>query len=243
MKKPLIGIAGSVLLTKYGSSEGYRRSYVNEDYVQSVLQNGGIPVIIPVVDSLEAVDAYIDQIDALILSGGHDVTPQYYGEEPKPKIGQTWELRDWFESSLLEKALEKKMPVLGICRGLQIMNVFHGGSLWQDLTYMENIEVRHMQGNMPDQTTHLVDVEEGSKLYEMMGREKYVMVNTYHHQAVRELGEGFRVTATSADGVVEAIENDDYPFYVGVQWHPEMLHQSVPIMNNLFSGLIEASQA
>lgn len=241
MKKPLIGISGSVLLTNYGSSEGYRRAYVNEDYVQSVLQNGGIPFILPVVDDEEVLSTYIEQLDGLILSGGHDVTPQYYGEEPMQKIGETWELRDWFDSLLVEKALEKGIPVLGICRGMQVMNVLHGGSLWQDLSYMKDVEIKHLQGHSPELVTHLVDIEEGSQLHELMG-ENHVMVNTFHHQAVRELGQGFKATAFSADGIVEAIEHEEHPFYLGVQWHPEMLHASVPLMNQLFAGLIQAAQ-
>lgn len=241
MKRPLIGISGSVLLTSYGSSEGYRRAYVNEDYVQSVLQNGGIPFILPVVDDEEVLSTYIDQLDGLILSGGHDVTPQYYGGEPMQKIGETWELRDWFDSLLVEKALAKGIPVLGICRGMQVMNVLHGGSLWQDLSYMQDVEIKHLQGHSPELVTHLVDIEEGSQLHELMG-ENHVMVNTFHHQAVRELGQGFKATAFSADGIVEAIEHEDYPFYLGVQWHPEMLHTSVPLMNQLFAGLIQAAQ-
>lgn len=242
MKKAVIGISGSVIVDQGGMFPGYRRSYVNEDYVNSVIVNGAIPFILPFTEEEDVIDAYINQIDGLILSGGHDLDPRRYGEETKAKLGQIYPARDNFDFRLLEKAKEKNLPILGICRGFQIINVFHGGSLWQDLSY-SNIEnlVKHDQGHSSDLVTHSVTVEDGSILKELVEVDK-LYVNSFHHQIVNKLGDGLKVVARAADGVVESVELKGYPFLLGVQWHPEMLHKSEKLMNKLFSKLISEAK-
>ncbi|WP_303974683.1 gamma-glutamyl-gamma-aminobutyrate hydrolase family protein, partial [Streptococcus merionis] len=215
--------------------------YVNEDYVLSVSKNGGVPMILPVTDEERVLDGYINSIDALILSGGHDVCPFNYGEEPSPKLGDTFPARDQFDFALLRKAKEKNIPILGICRGAQIINVYHGGTLWQDLSYADQPFLKHWQEHYPDLPTHSIRIERGSLLYQIFGEEK-MMVNSFHHQVMRHVPEEFRVVARAADTAIEAIEHVNYRFLVGVQWHPEMLYLSRKEMNRLFKALINEAR-
>ena len=238
MKKPVIGISGSLIIDDAGSFAGYKRSYVNNDYILSVIRNGGIPFIIPFNENEEVIKAQMEMIDGLLLSGGQDVAPKNYGEEPTPKLGDIFPERDDFEYGLLKSALEAKKPVLGICRGSQIINTYFNGSLYQDLSYIGKDVLKHNQVNSPSMVTHSVTIDKSSKLFDIFGEEK-IMVNSFHHQAVKKVGEGLVKAAKAPDGIVEAIEKTDYPFLVAVQWHPEMLQNSVDMMNKLFLRFIE----
>ena len=238
MKKPVIGISGSLIIDDSGSFAGYKRSYVNNDYILSVIKNGGIPFIIPFNENEEVIKAQMEMIDGLLLSGGQDVAPKNYGEEPTPKLGDIFPERDDFEYALLKSALEAKKPVLGICRGSQIINTYFNGSLYQDLSYIGKDVLKHNQVNSPSMVTHSVTIDKSSKLFDIFGEEK-IRVNSFHHQAVKKVGEGLVKAAKAPDGIVEAIEKTDYPFLVAVQWHPEMLQNSVDMMNKLFLRFIE----
>ena len=238
MKKPVIGISGSLIIDDSGSFAGYKRSYVNNDYILSVIKNGGIPFIIPFNENEEVIKAQMEMIDGLLLSGGQDVAPKNYGEEPTPKLGDIFPERDDFEYALLKSALEAKKPVLGICRGSQIINTYFNGSLYQDLSYIGKDVLKHNQVNSPSMVTHSVTIDKSSKLFDIFGEEK-IRVNSFHHQAVKKVGEGLVKAAKAPDGIVEAIEKTDYPFLVAVQWHPEMLQNSVDMMNKLFLRFIK----
>ena len=238
MKKPVIGISGSLIIDDSGSFAGYKRSYVNNDYILSVIKNGGIPFIIPFNENEEVIKSQMEMVDGLLLSGGQDVNPHNYGEEPMPKLGDTFPERDDFEYGLLKAALDQKKPILGICRGFQIINTFFKGSLYQDLSYIGTDVLKHNQVNSPSRVTHSVMVDKTTKLFDIFGEEK-IMVNSFHHQAVKALGEGLVISAKAPDGITEAIEKLEYPFLVGVQWHPEMLHVSVEMMNKLFTSFIK----
>ena len=238
MKKPVIGISGSLIIDDAGSFAGYKRSYVNNDYILSVIRNGGIPFIIPFNENEEVIKAQMEMIDGLLLSGGQDVAPKNYGEEPTPKLGDIFPERDDFEYGLLKSALEAKKPVLGICRGSQIINTYFNGSLYQDLSYIGKDVLKHNQVNSPSMVTHSVTIDKSSKLFDIFGEEK-IRVNSFHHQAVKKVGEGLVMAAKAPDGIVEAIEKTDYPFLVAVQWHPEMLQNSVDMMNKLFLRFIK----
>ena len=238
MKKPVIGISGSLIIDDSGSFAGYKRSYVNNDYILSVIRNGGIPFIIPFNENEEVIKAQMEMIDGLLLSGGQDVAPGNYGEEPTPKLGDIFPERDDFEYALLKSALEAKKPVLGICRGSQIINTYFNGSLYQDLSYIGKDVLKHNQVNSPSMVTHSVTIDKSSKLFDIFGEEK-IRVNSFHHQAVKKVGEGLVKAAKAPDGIVEAIEKTDYPFLVAVQWHPEMLQNSVDMMNKLFLRFIK----
>lgn len=243
MNRPIIGISGSIIIDSSGAFPGYRRSYVNEDYVVSVIKNGGVPFIIPVTDDLKVIETQIDQIDGLILSGGHDVTPQNYHEEPEQKIGGCWPERDIFDCALIKAAVDKKIPILGICRGAQIINVLYGGNLYQDLSYRKESTLRHDQASSPTQTTHYVTINPETHLAKILDQSE-LMVNSFHHQIIKNIASNFTVAAKAKDGVVEAIEANDYPYLIGVQWHPEMLHSSNPEMNHkIFGSLIDEANS
>lgn len=237
MRKPIIGISGSIIVDQGGMFPGYRRSYLNEDYISSVLDSGGTPVIIPVIKDIKSIDAIVDTIDGLILSGGHDISPRFYGEEPKIKLGEIFPDRDQFEFELLKKAKEKKIPILGICRGCQIINVFHGGTIYQDLSYRTGDTIKHWQSHSPEMVTHTVELEMNSLLNNIWNVNE-IWVNSFHHQTIKEVPDNFAVSARSKDGVIEAIESLDDSFLIGIQWHPEMLSNSTKEMAKLFETLI-----
>lgn len=241
MKKPIIGISGSIFEEPSGMFPGYKKAYVNHDYVSSVIKNGGVPILIPLTDDENLIESQINLIDGLILSGGHDVSPKFYNEEPLQKLGEIMPERDTFDFNLIKFAKAKNIPILGICRGYQILNVYHGGSLHQDLSYDKNCYVKHWQAHSPKLVTHTVNTVSGTKLSKLFDKEEF-QVNSFHHQIIKDVAPSLIVSAISKDGVVEALESEDYPFLLGVQWHPEMLHESVEEMNVLFSSLIKEAK-
>lgn len=238
MKKPIIGISGSILKDK--DFEHHRRSYVNEDYIDAVIIGGGIPLIIPMNQDEEVIKSQISLVDGLILTGGQDVDPLLYGQEPKQKLGEILRERDAFDYKLLDFAVEKDIPVLGICRGLQLMNVYFGGTLHQDLSYSDLIDIKHDQVSNPKQLSHHIDIIKQTKLSKILGIEKG-LVNSFHHQIIDDLAPNFIKSARSSDWVIEAIENPDHKFMMAVQWHPEMLCKTDYNFNKIFEELINSS--
>jgi putative glutamine amidotransferase len=197
------------------------------DYVAGVAEAGGAPVVLPPVPGV-SVDALLRGIDGLLLSGGSDLDPGYYGEEPSPELGPTIPERDEFEVALLRGALDRGLPVFGICRGLQVMNVVLGGSLYQDLpTELPDGSIAHRQAAPKWQWTHEVRAYGGSALAGILGTGG-LKVNSYHHQAIKDLADGLVVSARSTDGVVEAVEYRDLSerWLVGVQWHAEAMRDA-----------------
>jgi putative glutamine amidotransferase len=223
-----------------GPLPGYRRSYVNDDYVDAVVKNGGVPYIIPFNIEPDVISTQVAHIDALILSGGHDVDPRNYGEEARQKIGEVWPDRDRFDMGLLSAAEQAHIPVLGICRGAQLINVAHGGDLYQDLSYRKELTLKHMQGYTPAIATQTVKLRPGSYFARIFNTTE-LAVNSFHHQIIRHLGDGLVADARAKDGVIEAFENHDASV-IGVQWHPEMLHRRLAIMNRLFADFIQRAQ-
>ncbi|WP_288868129.1 gamma-glutamyl-gamma-aminobutyrate hydrolase family protein [uncultured Parvimonas sp.] len=236
--KPVIGISGSILINKGNAFSGYRRSYANQDYVEAVLRAGAIPFIIPFNEDLEATREMVEKVDGIILSGGHDVNPYYYGEDPMLKIGELFPERDVFDMELYKTAIELKKPIFGICRGYQIINVINGGTLYQDLSYADFVKIKHDQVDNPTQATHFVELEEGTFLKNILG-EKY-KVNSFHHQILKDVAPGFKVVAKSSDGVIESIEKiTEDSFVIGVQWHPEMLSASNEKSQAIFNAFVK----
>lgn len=242
-KKPIIGISTSLTSDNCGAFALYPKIYVNKDYVDAVIKNGGIPLIIPMSTDEEIIAEQISLVDGLILSGGHDVFPHNYGEEPKQNLGEVLPIRDKYDFMLLTEAKKRKIPILGICRGCQIINVFEGGTLYQDLSYIKSdVEIiKHSQNHSPELKTHTAIIEKDTKIYEIF-EENEIMINSFHHQALKDIAKEYKVTARAKDGVVEAIENMNYPFLVGVQWHPEMLHKHYDDANKIFKALIDEAR-
>lgn len=235
--RKIIGIGGNLKFDVGGKFPGYARSYVNDDYVQAVISAGGVPIILPVLEDREIVRRQLEIVDAVILSGGYDVNPQLFGEEPHKLLGDTLKERDTFDTLLIQEARKLGLPILGICRGLQILNVIAGGTLYQDCSEADNSFVCHWQSYRPDKAAHSVSIVDDSILYNIFGEN--TQVNSFHHMAIHKLAEGYRATAHAADGIIEGIEATEGSWVLAVQWHPEMMHRVSENTLNLFRLLIK----
>ena len=235
--KKIIGIGGNLMFMSGGMFPGYGKAYVNQDYTASVESVGGVPLILPVTAEVDVVAAQLSAVDALIISGGWDVDPLLWGEEPHVKLGDTLPERDAFDLLLIREARRLGLPILGICRGIQILNVAAGGTLYQDMSEQPGSFVRHWQNVHPDKATHHVTMEKDSILHDILGER--VVVNSFHHMAVHEPGKGYRVTARAADGTIEGMESTEESPVLAVQWHPEMMHRKSAGMQQLFSWLLK----
>ena len=212
-KLPIIGISGA------HSSNG--NTLVSSAYIKSVLRAGGVPVVLPINDNIEVIKKMISSIDALIMTGGEDVDPVKYFEEPLPLLEEIDPERDIFDILLVKLAIESGIPVLGICRGHQVMNVAFGGTLYQDFSsQIKTGVIKHRQEAPFWYGTHQVQLEENSVLAKVLGKTT-VMTNSYHHQAVKDVAKGFVITGRTSDGVVETMEMKDNPKVFSVQFHPE----------------------
>ena len=239
-KRAIIGISSSIIVDNSGSFAGYKRAYVNKDYVDAVIRAGGVPLIIPFSTDKEVIISQTQLIDGLILSGGHDISPYNYGQEPSQKIGETFPERDTYEIILLEESKKRNIPILGICRGFQLINVAAGGTLYQDLSLIPGNILKHNQVSNPTLKTHKVEIKENSFISSIFGKE--TMVNSFHHQVINKVANDFIVVAKASDGVVEAIEHKTYKFLVAVQWHPEMLAVNCEKARVLFSKFVEEAK-
>ena len=215
------------------------------DYVEGVAEAGGVPVVLPPVVGVRGAEALLEGLDGLLLSGGSDLDPGYYGERPVPELGVTLPERDAFEMALLEHALRRKIPILGICRGMQVLNVALGGTLYQDLpSQMDHmVLLGHRQETPKWQPTHEVEVDGGSKVAEILGADE-LKVNSYHHQAIKKLASGLVAVAHAPDGVIEAVESGDLSkrWVIGVQWHAEAMREAGPEHRNLFEAHVSAAE-
>lgn len=197
---------------------------VSIDYINAITKFGGIPLIIPYLRE-DLIDAVALRIDGLLLTGGGDIDPTLFGEEPIPGLGNIMPDRDAFEISLVKKMLELNKPILGICRGIQILNIAIGGDMYQDIySQSDNTPLQHNQLAPRSHASHFVQVKEGTRLSEIVWTET-LKVNSFHHQAVRTVPNPFQVCAIASDGTIEAIESKSHSFAIGLQWHPEGLLQ------------------
>jgi putative glutamine amidotransferase len=236
-RRPPVGITPDVEL------EGEVARYlVKAAYAEAVLRAGGLPFILPCTGDAGVVDAYLDRVSAVLVTGGaFDVPPESYGETPRAGLGPLKPGRTVFETLVLKAALRRKLPLLGICGGMQLLNVVLGGTLFQDLRREVPGAKEHEQSHDKSQPSHPVDVRDGSALAEVLGRGQ-LMVNSTHHQAVAHLGPTLRVSASAPDGVVEAIESTEHPFALGVQWHPELMLESMPLQLGLYRALVQKAR-
>ena len=228
-EKPLIGIS-------LGYSD--KKNSVNNTYINSVLMNGGVPYLIPVTDDVEVLRQIVAQLDGIIFTGGEDFAPAYYGKEEHEKLGEVNVTRDTYDLTLFKLATDRNIPTLGICRGLQLINVGMGGSLYQDLPAEKPSDINHRQQEEGTVPTHGVSVVEGSMMHQILG-EKDIQVNTFHHQAIDKLAPGLKIVGWSNDSVPELIEAYPHRQIIGTQFHPEIFTANGDaLMGKLFKFLV-----
>jgi len=215
---------------------------VREDYVRSVEQSGAVPVVLPPVPPAD-VPALLDRLDGILLSGGADVDPAVYGQEPHPRLGRVNRRRDEFELALVREALRRDVAILAICRGHQVLNVATGGTLVQDIASLVQGQVRHDGKGPRWRCAHRVEVTTPSRLREILG-EDALSVNSIHHQAVDRVGDGLVVSARCPeDGVIEGLERPASRFVVAVQWHPESFWNRPHSFQRLFDAHADACRS
>ena len=234
--RPLIGVTA-------GLNDQKKYQLLNRSFMDAIIAQGGLPVTLPLTDDEAILRQYVETCDGFLFSGGEDVDPLLFGQYQKPGCGSICPVRDTHELALLKLLLQRgDKPVLGICRGLQVMNIALGGDIYQDLpTEYENTLIAHRQKQEACYASHPVKVEPGTLLHTIAGNDT-MMVNSLHHQAIRN-AQGWRVTATAPDGVIEAAELPGHPYFLGVQWHPERLWDHSQAHMNLFKSFVDACRS
>ena len=212
--------------------------FVSNPYIQSVRFSHGLPLLLPLVRSEDLLNQYVSLCDGFLFCGGGDITPLLFGESPLPGNGRTSISTDIFQLHLMRQILSSRKPVFAICRGMQLLNVACGGTIWQDFSLIPGKTLDHMQQtDVRSDISHKIRIGRTGHLRKCLGTSLYV--NSFHHQAVNLTGKGIIVTARACDETIEAIELKDYPFGVGVQWHPECMFRTSPEMRTLFKNFVE----
>lgn len=243
--KPVIGITcnfddrDEIGMVSHMGGAGQKWQFLADNYITSVEKAGGVPVILPICDNMETVKDMVSRIDGVLISGGNDIDPRRYGERAKSCCGTILPKRDDQDLALACYVLEETdKPILAICRGIQVLNVAAGGSLYQDLEEEGGFEHHFMDMYPQNRISHEITARAGSKIRQIYGKNQ-IGVNSFHHQAVRNPGNGLAITAVSEDGVPEAIEREGSRFVVGVQWHPEKMEDSAE-QQKIFQALVSA---
>jgi len=236
--RPIIGIT-----VDKSMKDGFEYQKINECNLNAVSQSGGIPIMLPITSDDEIIDEYLNIVDGIYFSGGSDINPLLFGEDPIKSLGAVDYERDEFEIKLCKKASLKDMPMLGICRGQQLINVAAGGNLYQDIYSQKT----NANGHSPKfcfggYEHHKVNIKNNSKIYDMFNANE-IKTNSFHHQAVKEVAKGYIATAYAEDGIIEGIESTTLTFAVGLQWHPEIMYERYPIFCNAYIALINAATA
>lgn len=229
--KPNIGILADV------NGEGCTSLW--NTYVAAVELGGGVPLILPWTDGEETLSSYVELCHGFLFSGGGDIDPRYYGEEAHPACGTPCPLRDSFELEMFRRIWAAKKPMLGICRGAQVINVALGGSLYQDLPSQAPSPILHRQTEPKDAPSHGVTVLENTPLWDLMGTQT-LAGNSFHHQAVKAPGKGLEVMAVAPDGIVEGLWSTEYGYLRAYQWHPERLAPTDEQNRRIFEDFIRA---
>ncbi|PWU25470.1 MAG: hypothetical protein C5B48_01180 [Candidatus Rokuibacteriota bacterium] len=235
-RAPLIGVTTSITIGK-----APERAYVNSAYLFAVQRAGGVPVVLPPQLSADSLARLTRGLEGLLLTGGGDIDPALFGETAHPTVYEVAPSRDTLEWAVVRRALDRDLPILAICRGIQLLNVALGGTLFQDVDTDPGTELQHGQSGPRDQPTHKVTVKAKSRLAEVLGTDE-LEVNSMHHQAVRHLGTGLEAVAWAPDLVIEGIEMPDSSrFVLGVQWHPEELCAHSEPARRLFAAFVGAA--
>ncbi|MCI8950387.1 MAG: gamma-glutamyl-gamma-aminobutyrate hydrolase family protein [Lachnospiraceae bacterium] len=234
MKKPIIG------LTPYHNTENDDIS-MRPGYIRALEAAGAIPMILPLEIEKDNLNALSNLCQGFLFTGGPDPHPFLWGEETHKNCGPISVKRDQMELSLLTMAMEQKKPILGICRGAQILNIGLGGDIYQDISsqYRSAFPIAHSQPMHYRHPSHHVDVKKDTRLASF-GDDTTIQVNSCHHQAIRKLAPGLIAGGMASDGIIEEIELPEYPFLIGVQWHPEYLWETDSSARNLFLGFVNA---
>ncbi|BCJ87607.1 gamma-glutamyl-gamma-aminobutyrate hydrolase family protein [Effusibacillus dendaii] len=242
-RKPIIGITGYHVRGEEGYGGTFRGlpgqgfSVMGHDYIRAVIQSGGIPIGIPVGEKEDCAQL-VEAVDGLLLSGGEDLDPTLYGSHPNRRCGVLAPERDRFEMDLLEEALRQQKTVLAICRGMQLVNVYFGGTLHVDLSKSSKKVLAHQFSKCPRwYPAHRVKLL--SPILQALYGANEIATNSFHHQAVRDIGAGLKVAARAEDGIVEALLHPDHPQLLALQWHPEMIAVTNPEGLIPFRWLIE----
>lgn len=231
MERPLIAVTAAIELLPSAFGVELDCTKLGSAYTDAIYAAGGQPVVLPVTP--DPPNQLLNRMDGLLITGGGDIDPALYGEEPAPGVYGIREERDSFETQLYQEAVALGLPVLALCRGMQLINVLRGGSLHQNL----ESDLDHWQQYLPDYPAHKIDVIPGTTLAHSFGDEVTVSVNSYHHQGVKDLGSGLQVTAVCGD-VIEAVEAVDADI-LAVQWHPEHLIATDPQQKALFEAFVQ----
>jgi len=245
-RRPIISITTQTLHAIDGIPPGLPQSVVmNQRYYDAVASAGGAPVLIPLLDDVDALRATYEACAGVLVPGGVDMDPATYGETPHVKLGRIDPARDRVELQLTRWVIEDRKPLLGLCRGLQVINVASGGTLFQDLESQLEGAIRHdyfpTHGFDRDHLAHDVAVLPSSRLRSLVDLDQ-LPVNSMHHQGVRQLGAGLIASAHASDGLIEAAESTNGHWMVGVQWHPEVFDSDDPHTRDLFRGFVEAAR-
>ncbi len=231
MNHPIIAVTPDYKHNKYS---------VLSEYADAIIVAGGLPIILPYTTDAVLINGMLDQVDGLLLTGGSDVDPALYGEEPEQLLGKIIPERDAFEAALIQNALKQNMPILAICRGNLILNAAAGGSLYQDIYSQDGATLQHKQDAPRDHASHAIHLKEKTLLQKIVGSD-VIRVNSFHHQAVKKAAPGFQISAVASDGTIEAIEFPELDFVLGVQWHPGSLIKKDPHSQDIFRAFIKAA--
>lgn len=231
--KPVIA-----LTSQYEHLVGRKMIKMNNTYVNAVVDSGGVPIVLPIIKDLSDVERYLDLVDGLILTGGGDLSPIYFGEEPIKEVDSICLSRDNMEIELFKKAYERNIPILGICRGLQVMNVALGGTLYQDINVQVANAIGHMCSYNIHQGYHTISILKDSLFHSIFKTDKLI-VNSQHHQSIKDLGQNLKVSSTTVDGVIESIESTNDKWLLGTQFHPEVMIESDDKFMGIFNLFME----
>jgi putative glutamine amidotransferase len=235
MQKPIIGVVPLYDETK----ESY---WMLPGYMKGIEEAGGIPVMLPLTTDKATILTLADTFDGFLFTGGQDVNPRLYGEQAQSVCGTLCEERDLMEAILFERAVALDKPIFGICRGIQLFNALLGGTLYQDLPsqYQCEKQIVHKQNPPYDQPVHMVAIEKDSPLFTIL-KEEAILVNSYHHQGIKELAEQLACAATAEDGLIEAVTMPGKRFVLAVQWHPEFIYHKDDKNMALFKEFVSMS--